>query len=105
MNTAIDINSLAVRYPQFDPDAPDPQLEQEAREASADDYVDDWLRGNLADMDDVFSGPLQALIDNEPELLTELLADHRRGSVDEFEQTSGRLARAIERYVRAQAEM
>lgn len=103
MSTVIDINSLTVRYPQFDPDAPDPQIEQEAREAAIDSYVDDWVRGNLADVDDVFSGPLQALIDNEPGLLTDLLADYRRGDAAEFEQTAGRLARALQDHVRGQA--
>lgn len=102
MNTVIDINSMAVRWPQFDPDAPD---DTEAREAAINDYVNDWCAGNIFyDDGEVCAKPLQALIDNEPELLLQLMSDYRKGDAAELESSAGDLARAMIKYVKEQAE-
>lgn len=102
MNGAVvDITSMPVRWVHFDPDRPD---EDEAREAAANDYVDEWVRGNLYDPGDTYTGPLQQLIDNEADLIAEMMADYRSGDVDEFQASAGRVCRAVEKYVKDQGE-
>lgn len=96
----VDINSMPVVCPYLDPDAPDPQLLHEAAEQASDDYVDDWCRDELYDDGHLYAEPVQALVDNEPELMIQLLSDYRKGDAAEFESSAGLLARALEKYVR-----
>ncbi len=79
---AIDISSMPVRARYLDPDAPDPVLEKEAREAAREDYIDMWA---------------------EDGLVQQFLADYRHGDAAEFDQRSGELARALEKHIRGQA--
>lgn len=101
MSAAIDINSEPVRAGYLDPDERDPQLVQEAREQAITDYVDDWVRGNLADQDDVYSGPLGALMESHGDLLGQLV--RHKHNEESLLATAQVLASALEEYIRGQA--
>lgn len=106
MNIAtIGTDTIRPRYPHLHPDAIAEREGAEAARAQAvSDYVSDWLDGDLYDDGDVYSGPLQALVDNNGEMLGDLLRAYRSKDPQWFDHMAGRLARALEGHVKAQAQ-
>lgn len=106
MNTHVDITSAPIVAMHLDPDYQfDMAARDEGRKAAIETYISDWCAGNIFyDDGEVYAQPLQALIDNEPELLLQLMADYRKGDAAELESSAGDLARAMIKYVKEQAE-
>ena len=99
-NAAIDIHSTRQHWPQFDSAAPDHDA---ASAQAADDYVSDWLDGDLYDDGEVYSAPVQALADNDADVLGDLLRAYRSKDPAWFDHMAGRVARRLEKHIKAQA--
>ena len=55
--------------------------------------VEDWVDDNLTP--EGFEAPLKSLINEDSGLFQELVSDYLKGDGAEFDNTSGRLARAL----------
>jgi len=104
MNMQIGTDTIPPRYPHLHPDALERRDQQEeAKEQALEDYTGDWLDGDLHDDGEVYSAPLQALIDNDGELLGDLLRAYRSKDPQWFDHLAGRVARKLEAHIRGQA--
>ena len=101
MNTAIDWSSTAIAWPQFDPKARDHAA---ASAQALEDYVSDWLDGDLYDDGEVYSAPVQALAHDDADVLGDLLRAYRSKDPAWFDHMAGRVARRLEKHIKAQAE-
>ena len=99
MNTiaSIGTDTIAPRYPHLHPDALQRRDDAEAATQQArEDYVGDWLDGDLYDDGETYSAPLQALIDDDGEILGDLLRAYRSKDPAWFDHIAGRVARTLQ---------
>ncbi len=97
-------DTIRPRYPHLHPEYLGQQDEIEAaQEQALEDFVQDWLDGDLYDDGEVYSGPLQALVSEDDEMLGDLLRAYRSKDPHWFDHMAGRVARALEKHVKAQA--
>ncbi len=97
-------DTIRPRYPHLHPEHLGQLDEAEAaQEMAVEDYIGDWLDGDLYDDGQTYSGPLQALVDEDGEMLGDLLRAYRSKDPHWFDHMAGRVARALERHVKAQA--
>jgi hypothetical protein len=78
------------------------ELADEARARAIDQFVADWADDALPVM--IIEKLCDAFAREESGLLQQLLHDYRKGDGAEFEQTCGRLARALEATVKQEAQ-
>lgn len=105
MNIAqIGTDTIRPRCMHLHPEVLAKRDEQEAAQAQAlEDYVESWLDGSLYDDGETYAAPLQALIDDDGEMLGDLLRAYRSKDPQWFDHLAGRVARALEKHVRGQA--
>lgn len=77
-------------------------MADEARAKAAEQFVDDWADDVLPVL--IIENVCNAFAREESGLLQQLLHDYRKGDGAEFEQTCGRLARALEATVKQEAQ-
>ncbi len=97
-------DTIRPRFPHLHPEVLGQQDEIEAaQERALEDYVESWLDGTLYDDGEVYTAPLQALIDEDGEMLGDLLRAYRSRDPHWFDHMAGRVARALEKHIKAQA--
>lgn len=97
-------DTLPPRYRHLHPEYLGQLDEAEAaQEQALEDFVEDWLDGTLYDDGEVYSAPLQALVNENEEMLGDLLRAYRSKDPSWFDHMAGRVARALEKHVRRQA--
>ncbi len=104
MTPQIGTDNIRPRFPHLHPEyLGQLDAEDEAKERVMADYVQDWIDGDLYDDGDVYSGPVMRLVEGEPELLGDLLGAVAGGDDAEVLQAAGRIARELEKHIKAQA--
>lgn len=62
-------------------------------------YVDTWAEDDLAP--EAFDAPLKDLFQQDSGLFQELVTDYLKGDMAEFDNTAGRLARALIHHIKS----
>lgn len=102
----IGTDTIPPRYPHLHPDALAQADEAEqAAELALADYVQDWIDGDLYDDGEVYTGPIQRMLDDDlADRLGAMLDHHKAGRVEALRVATESLLRELEKQIRKGAE-